>query len=224
MNWKETNLGFEAELPGALFFFGKKEANLKNLASAYPDLRWSRIRQTHSDITIESPSTWPEPWPEADGHWTKTENLALLISTADCTPVLFYSQKQRVVSAVHAGWRGVANRIVPKTAALLAGQGFTISDVFLGPHIEMASFEVEAPVRDQLVAASTACEPYRPGAPGKFHVSLLQILREQLSEAPIARTPRIMELNFDTKTDLRFHSFRRDREKSGRQLSFVVLR
>ena len=50
---------------------------------------------------------------------------------------------------------------------------------------------------------------------------LTVILDSQLQSVDIPKTSR-HKCYFDTKTDLRFHSFRRDREHSGRQISFIA--
>lgn len=232
MNIHETELGFEVETTDALFFFGKKDATAEALARAYPFFKWARVRQTHSDIVVESPAALlPADFSagarEADAHWTRTRELALLISTADCVPVLFADPAGGVVAAVHAGWRGVASRIVPKTIAALAGAGTPSASLWamIGPHIQVGSFEVGDDVKDLLLAASeeSADLVVHPGKSDKPHVDLNAIVKSQLQAAGLP-PDQVFDLHLDTVTDERLHSHRRDREKAGRQLSFVVLK
>ena len=49
-----------------------------------------------------------------DGLITNEPGVALVCFAADCTPILFYDPVQRVVAAIHAGWRGTANGIARK--------------------------------------------------------------------------------------------------------------
>ncbi|MFN9068966.1 MAG: laccase domain-containing protein, partial [Bdellovibrionales bacterium] len=52
-------------------------------------------------------------------------------------------------------------------------------------------------------------------------VDLNVLLLDQLVSLGI-QADQIKWLNLDTKSDLRFHSHRRDRELSGRQISFIA--
>ena len=50
-----------------------------------------------------------------DALITNLSNVYLGISTADCVPILLYDPVQKVVAAVHAGWRGSAQLIAGQT-------------------------------------------------------------------------------------------------------------
>ncbi|HRO66440.1 MAG TPA: polyphenol oxidase family protein [Pseudobdellovibrionaceae bacterium] len=223
MKFKETSLGFEAEFENFLLFFGKKDADLQNLSTEYSSFQWARVRQTHSDLVLPSSAPTDHELREADAHYSNVPGLALLISTADCIPALVADSKKRVAAAVHAGWRGVEQRILPKTIAKLSDEGSEARDltVVLGPHIAFSSFEAGNDVRDRLlrsVAAPSSSELTRSLEAQKSLVNLGAIAHEQLKEFHVRH---VADLRFDTKTDLRFHSHRRDREKAGRQLSFI---
>ena len=47
-----------------------------------------------------------------DGHATAARGLLLTITVADCVPVYLAVPQQRAVALLHAGWRGVAARIL----------------------------------------------------------------------------------------------------------------
>lgn len=223
MNLNETTLGFEITTPAGMFFFGKKDANRDAVMAAY-DFKWARIKQTHSDIIVQSPTA---DLVEADAHWARERGLALTITTADCGPILLMDAKRGFVAAVHAGWRGVASRIVPKTIATLAREGVPSRELYavIGPHIQWPSFEVGDDVKDQLLAACDETNELivhqKPGE--KPHVDLNAIMKSQLQGCGLP-PDQVFDLHFDTMADPRFHSYRRDREKSGRQISFAVLR
>lgn len=54
---------------------------------------------------------------EIDGYdalITDVSGVAIGITTADCTPIVFYDPVRRVTAAAHAGWRGTAQEIVCK--------------------------------------------------------------------------------------------------------------
>ncbi|RMG77015.1 MAG: laccase domain-containing protein, partial [Bacteroidetes bacterium] len=69
--------------------------------------------QTHSgNVTVVSESCMLQ---DNDALITKERNLALCISIADCTPILLFDKKNKVIAGVHSGWRGTEKRILHKT-------------------------------------------------------------------------------------------------------------
>lgn len=50
-----------------------------------------------------------------DSLITDLPQVCIGITTADCVPVLIFDKVNKVVAAVHAGWRGTCSRIVEKT-------------------------------------------------------------------------------------------------------------
>ena len=78
-------------------------------------------RQTHSDIVRvvtekDAKGLCHRDYPECDGLATCTPGVALLVFTADCTPILLNDPVTGAVGAVHAGWRGTASAIAVKCA------------------------------------------------------------------------------------------------------------
>ena len=47
-----------------------------------------------------------------DGLYTKKENIALAIKTADCLPLILCSREGKELAALHVGWRGLHGGIV----------------------------------------------------------------------------------------------------------------
>jgi len=228
MNVTETNLGFLIETPKITALMGGQKAQLANLQASFPDFKFVRIKQTHSDIAILSKDNSLDYKIEADGHFTQTQALALCVSSADCIPVFAFDPKTNYIAAIHAGWRGVANSIVPKTLLKLKNLGCEIESiqVFIGPHIQMNSFEVENKVRDDILSSidfgahQKESLYHRNLNHEKSLVDLNQVMKTQLQNTGVT-FDNLHNLHIDTFTDPRFHSYRRDKEKSGRQLSFI---
>lgn len=49
---------------------------------------------------------------ECDGIFTELPELALVVRTADCLPLVFYSEKERLSGVVHMGWRSAVTGIL----------------------------------------------------------------------------------------------------------------
>jgi YfiH family protein len=93
-----------------------------------------------------------------DALITHLPGLALVVSTADCLPILIHDPVRRAVAAVHAGWRGTAKRIAARAlAAMREAYGTDPSDcrAAIGPGIRGCCFEVDAAVRMRSRRAAT---------------------------------------------------------------------
>ncbi|NEP61757.1 MAG: peptidoglycan editing factor PgeF, partial [Symploca sp. SIO2G7] len=90
--------------------------------------------------------------PHGDGCFSNGAGQAPWVCTADCTPALVADQRTGQVAAVHAGWRGTAQKILPVAIAKLQAQGSKLKDlhVLLGPAITGAVYQVGEDVAAQI--------------------------------------------------------------------------
>lgn len=231
MNLIEHELGYVIETEKVLMLFGGVNANIHNINKAWPQYNFKRIKQTHSDICIETDLNSPDYSLEADAHFTQDRGLGVCISTADCVPLLVYDALTESVMAIHAGWRGVANEIIPKSLESLFIRGAQPStlNIAIGPHIQKSSFEVGLDVRDQILATLhdpdlATDESFSTSlSREKALVDINQVVKFQLQRQNII-ADHVFDLHIDTVTNLKFHSHRRDKEKAGRQLSFILMK
>ena len=231
MNLKENELGYEIISPHYLVFFGGVEAQLPKIKFKYPEVDFVRLKQIHSDAVLESNGPSEDFERHGDSHYSKKSGLGLCVITADCMPVFLFHPQTGLIAGVHAGWRGVASRIVPKTIAQMKSHGALAEDiqVLVGPHIQKKSFEVEIDVKDQILhsvgpEAIAAPELFSEKiSETKYLVDLHEVLKSQLVAEGVS-LENVSALHIDTVMDKNFHSYRRDKEKSGRQISFIVKR
>ncbi len=132
---------------------GRGPAELAGYLSA--GISVHRPQQIHSARVLEASQAVGEPWPEADGLVSDGGGQSLWVCGADCTPVLIADPRSGRVAAAHAGWRGVAGRILPAAIARLAAAGSDPADllVALGPSVSGANYQVERPVSLEVAAA-----------------------------------------------------------------------
>lgn len=220
MSLQETALGFYQEFASHFIFFGKKNATHKNICREFPAIKFIRMKQTHSVIHLKVNST-DDLKHNADAISTDIPYLGLCCSTADCLPILVYSAKLKTAWSIHAGWRGVANDILRHTLSELVDPSMQF---YIGPHIAKDSFEVGNDVRDLILKSTTIEESYFTKIDGhKSKVNLAAVVRAQIASLG-AHTDQIEILEMDTFANHKFHSFRRDKEQSGRQISFIYLK
>jgi polyphenol oxidase len=149
---------------------------------------------------------------QADGLISGTPGLLVGVKTADCLPILLVDPVHRVVSAVHAGWRGTAAEILTKAVELSTarfGSDPAQMEAAIGPGIGICCFEVGPEVAREFGAWESE---------EKTCLDLAKINRAQLERAGIKT---IFESGLCTMCGKGFYSFRREREQAGRMLSFV---
>jgi len=186
--------------------------------------------QVHSPevVTIERP--WqPHERPRADAIVTAVPGLAIGVTTADCTPVLFTDATAGVVGAAHAGWRGAASGVLEATIAAMerCGADRARLAVALGPTIRQANYEVGPEFVTRFTSEDADNERFfRPSTrPSHALFDLPGYITARLSAAGILR---IEDLGHCTYADAtRFFSYRRSthhRERDyGRHVNAIAL-
>jgi YfiH family protein len=169
-----------------------------------------------TSVDAETARAW-----KADALVCREAGTAVGVRTADCVPILVADPATGAVAAIHAGWRGVVAHVVTRAIAALGGDPSALVAA-IGPHIRLASFEVSEDVAVQIAAASTAdVVDFRVPRP---HVDLARAVRAQLLAIGL-EAANVDDVGGDTFAEAaRFHSHRRDGERSGRQLSAIVAR
>jgi YfiH family protein len=141
-------------------------------------------RQTHSDIVRvvsrgDCSGCFHRDYPECDALVTNDPGIALVVFTADCTPILFHDPVTGAVGAAHAGWRGTVQSIAAKTVrAMQAHYGAKPEDIrcAIGPNIGMCHFETDADVPDAVLAAfGEEAAPFIEKRGEKYHLDLKAI-------------------------------------------------
>lgn len=137
--------------------------NFRRLGKAigFDPARVVLTRQTHSDIVrvvtaADCQGLDHHQYPECDALITNTPDLALVVFTADCTPILLHDPITGAVGAIHAGWRGTAADIAGKTVrAMVSAFGCDPADMraAIGPNIGPCCFETDADVPDAMLEA-----------------------------------------------------------------------
>lgn len=228
MKVEKTQLGYELCTNDITVFMGGMNARLQDLAQHYANYELIRVKQIHSDAIVECLADTQDYTLIADSHFSKEKNKALCVITADCVPVFIYENDKGLISGIHAGWRGVAARVIPKTIETLVRHGADPAklNVVIGPHIQKQSFEVGNDVRDQILLSlgSLNASEYKLYAEStsetKSLVDLNQVVKTQLLQHNV-NLEKVYDLHIDTVTSADFHSHRRDKEKAGRQISFI---
>ncbi len=211
VEWNRQQLSKQAQLPSTPFW----------------------LDQQHTDVAIElRHNSIPKisPPPIADASWTTQKGCVSIVMTADCLPLLITNKQGTLVSAIHAGWKGLHLGIVTKTITevLLKEKSIQAEDllVWIGPAISAKHFEVGQDVLDSFVrkesnnrAFFTEIAPqYRSISEPKYLADLVGMVRQELNNMGVTE---VFGGEFCTyaQSDL-FYSYRRS-GKTGRIASCI---
>jgi len=169
---------------------------------------------------------------DGDGFVTDTPGILLMVSVADCTPILFSAARRpggaaEIVCAIHAGWRGTVAGIAPRAIRCMLDMGAELSTVrcAVGPSIGPCCYEVKADFCDAVAAArgQAFADAHIRKRDGKLfadvagmNVSLL--LEAGLTPAQIDRSPACTACEPN-----RFHSHRASGGKRGAMGALIGL-
>jgi YfiH family protein len=94
--------------------------------------------------------------PVADALVTRVPGLVLTVLVADCTPVLLWDRRARVVAAAHVGRRGLAAGVVAATVKAMCGLHARPDRIYavVGPAVCPEHYEVPTAMRDEVGAAA----------------------------------------------------------------------
>lgn len=158
---------------------------------------------------------------EGDGLFAKIDSrasskVALGIRTADCLPILIKSTSH--FALVHAGWRGLASGIIENAiTAFKSLDAMRKLQMLIGPAACGKCYEVG----EDVISALGSRAVYTKITSQKSLVSLVGTAKHIIE----GLAPEALIVSSDTCTicSNKFHSFRRDRERMGSNLAFMVI-
>jgi polyphenol oxidase len=168
-----------------------------------------------------------------DGIASNNHSQAVWVASADCTPALIADIKTGAVAAVHAGWRGTAQKIIPVAIGRLVATGSKLENlrIALGPAIAGEVYQVSTQTAAEVgttissvsendenkIVETLLKQPNSPilkdSEPGKVRldvrrVNVLQMENMGISSEQIAVAPYCT-----FQTPEYFFSYRREKEK-----------
>ncbi len=186
--------------------------------------------QIHGDHVVTVESAWRHAEaPRADALVSNTPGVVLGILTADCAPVLLADGGNRVIGALHAGWRGALGGILEAGVAgmqRLDARAATIRAV-IGPAIGPDSYEVGPEFPAPFLAHDAAAEDFfRPAArEGHYLFDLPGYVARRLGALGLADVARIGRDTYAEESE--FFSYRRNIQRGkqdyGRLLAAIAL-
>jgi YfiH family protein len=206
------------------------QENRRRMAEAVGATHLITCYQIHSADVVVAGKAWSrEDAARADGIVTRTKNLAVGASAADCGPLLFADAQAGIVAAAHAGWKGALDGIAEATVAKMEELGARRENIVaaIGPLIRQQSYEVGPEFVTRFRETDASYERFFAPSPNAGHAmfDLAGLIRLRLERAGVGQ---IDDLGLDTYADeKRFFSYRRTTHRRepdyGRQIAAISL-
>lgn len=164
-----------------------------------------------------------------DALVTNEARVCLNVLSADCVCLLFYDPVKQAIGAAHSGWKGTVKKIAAETVRTMQHEfGSKPQDILIGigPGISPKIYEVGEEVEKAVAEAfgtTNGLVGYHPET-GNPHFNLWAAIDRTLTEVGIpSENIEHSELCTYQNDDL-FFSYRRDKGKTGRFTSGIMLR
>ncbi len=206
-----SNIGDEVERVGSnrRLFFETLGLSIENVAHQ---------TQIHSDIIKET--GYGGSVGESDAIITPRKGIGIAISAADCTTIYIYDKVEKVIAGVHSGWRGTEQKILLKTLERLKSEFDSVPEnifVFIAPSISQRRYEVGKEVAEKFDIK------YSIPIGEKYLLDVSKINYDLLVKFGIPKE-QIEMSNLCSFDESYIHSFRRDKNESGRAFGVIAMK
>jgi len=204
----------------------------QNLKKVCQKIKCSRknlilLNQIHSNKVFSINRT-PKKKPLGDALVTSKNKLALGILTADCAPVFIIDPKKKIISAIHAGWKGAYKKIIYKTIYKLKKKGSSIKDLYavIGPCISKKNYEVKKDFLKKFTVRNKKNKRFFTIYKKKIFFSLNEYISNQLKSIGVKNIDIIKKDTYFYKNN--FFSSRRSLKNNfndyGRNISVIMIK
>lgn len=179
------------------------------------------LNQIHSDYI----HTYDRNIVDGDGLITDKKRVGVGVFTADCVSVIIYDNEKKVCSSVHSGWKGTYKGIVIRAVDKMVkeyGCSPENMEVFIGPHARRCCYEVGNDLIEKFKALPIfKNEDINTGR----NIDLNKCIEIQLLHMGIKKE-KINDVGECTmcSDNYKLHSYRKDKDESGRMFSFIYLK
>ena len=187
------------------------------------------LSQTHSNkfFYIDKKSKIKNKKFEGDALITNKKSMPIGILTADCVPILLYDKKNKMIAAIHAGWKGAYKGITQKVIKFMIKKGCTTKNITaaIGPCITFKNYEIKQGFIKKFIKKNKNNRIFFKKIGNKNFFNLNKYIHYQLKSLDIKKIDIINKDTFDIKNN--FFSARRSISRNendyGRNISIIMI-
>lgn len=205
--------------------------NMSLLARTFsiPAERLVTVNQVHGNsvLFVDSRDQGQHGPVEADAIVTGLPGVPIGIMTADCLPVLFYDPAHNAIGAAHAGWKGTAAKVSVKTIEAMRerfGSDAKNMIAALGPYIGPCCYSIKENVEAEFKSTFGGDINYIQRIAGELRLDIGLANVRQIISAGVPKGNISMQAACTSCNNNLFFSYRKDGKRTGRQLSFIMLK
>ncbi len=164
---------------------------------------------------------------KGDALITNVKNVAIAVLTADCVPILIYDKNLKIISIIHAGWKGAYIGIVRKVIKFLIKNGSNAKNLIavIGPSISQKHYEIQKDFKDKFLKKDKRNKIFFKLIKNKTYFSLNKCIYSELRKLGVHNLEIINKDTFDQKNN--FFSARRSIHNKehdyGRNISIIMI-
>ena len=164
---------------------------------------------------------------EGDALITDKRNLPIAVLTADCAPILIYDKKNKMIAAIHAGWKGAYKDIIKKVVKFMIKKGCSQENITaaVGPCISSKNYEVKEDFKRRFIKKDKKNIAFFKTTKNKSYFNLNGYIHFQLQNLNINKIDILNKDTFDAKNN--FYSARRsislNESDYGRNISIIMI-
>ena len=164
---------------------------------------------------------------KGDALVTDKKNIPIAILTADCAPILLYDEKNKMVAAIHAGWKGAYKGIVIKVIKFMLKKGCSSKNInaVIGPCISSDNYEIKKDFIKKFINKDKKNIVFFKKKNNKNYFNLNKYVQFQLKCLNIKKIDIINKDTFNVKNN--FFSARRsisyNENDYGRNISIIMI-
>ena len=162
-----------------------------------------------------------------DALITNKRKIILGVLTADCVPILIFDKKLKMISAIHAGWRGAYKGIINAVIKYFVKNGSESKNLIaaIGPCISQKHYEVQKDFKSKFFKQSRSNKIFFKNIGNKTYFSLNKYVNYQLKSLGVKKIDIIDQDTYNPKNN--FFSARRSIHKKendyGRNISLIMI-
>ena len=162
-----------------------------------------------------------------DALITNKRKIILGVLTADCVPILIFDKKLKMISAVHAGWKGAFKGIISAVIKYFIKNGSESKNLIaaIGPCISQKNYEVQKDFKSKFLKQSENNKIFFTNIRNKTYFSLNKYVNFQLKSFGVKKIDIINKDTYNPKNN--FFSARRSNHKKendyGRNISLIMI-
>ncbi len=185
------------------------------------------LKQIHGDEVINKTNK-KKSYPSGDAIITPLKHIGLFLKTADCVPIFLFDPINKIIGAVHAGWRGTSLKILKKAIQKMEHYYKTKPEdiyIFIGPSIGACCYQVKEDVYNHFSFLGKERQNFFARRKDRSYMMDLRGINAYIGEKAGVLTDHIEISELCTFCNPEFfYSYRRDKEKAGSNLSFIMMK